>query len=66
MVGLKGGIVVLSPYTPKWQQVYSKEKLQIETTIGEYILDIQHIGSTSIPGMIAKPIIDIAIAVQMQ
>ena len=30
----------------------------------EYVLDIQHVGSTSIPGMIAKPIIDIAIAVK--
>ncbi|UCG03342.1 MAG: GrpB family protein [Candidatus Heimdallarchaeota archaeon] len=63
MIGLKRGIVKLSPYSPKWVQVYSKEKLQLEIAIGEQILNIQHIGSTAIPGMMAKPIIDIAVAV---
>ncbi|MFX1537868.1 MAG: GrpB family protein [Promethearchaeota archaeon] len=63
MIGLKRGIVKLSPYSSKWVEVYSKEKLQLETVIGDHVLEIQHIGSTSIPGMIAKPIIDIAVAV---
>jgi GrpB-like predicted nucleotidyltransferase (UPF0157 family) len=31
--------------------------------IGDYVLDIQHIGSTSVPGLIAKPILDIGIAI---
>jgi GrpB-like predicted nucleotidyltransferase (UPF0157 family) len=63
MIGLKRGVVKLSPYSQKWEQVFSQEKLQLEAVIGEHVLEIQHIGSTSIPGMIAKPIIDIAIAI---
>jgi GrpB-like predicted nucleotidyltransferase (UPF0157 family) len=35
----------------------------LQAAIGPHVLDIQHVGSTSIPGMIAKPIIDIGIAV---
>ncbi|MFW9902963.1 MAG: GrpB family protein [Candidatus Thorarchaeota archaeon] len=63
MIGLNHGVVKLSPYSKKWKQVYLNEKQQLEVAIGDHILEIQHIGSTSIPNMIAKPIIDIAVAV---
>jgi GrpB-like predicted nucleotidyltransferase (UPF0157 family) len=53
----------LVPYTPAWKGYFEREKATLQVVLGTKILDIQHIGSTSIPGMIAKPIIDIAIAV---
>ena len=63
MIGLEKGIVKLSPYTDDWKLLFEVEKVKLLTAVGAYILDIQHVGSTAIPGMMAKPIIDIAIAV---
>ncbi len=63
MLGLEQGIVRLVPYSSEWKEYFEREKAALQSTLGEKILDIQHIGSTSIPGMPAKPIIDIAIAV---
>lgn len=61
-VGLKVGIVKLEPYNDQWPRLFTKEQSRLRETIGEFALDIQHIGSTSIPGMMAKSIIDIGIA----
>ena len=63
MIGLKPGIVKLSNYDKQWHALFEQEKLRLQATIGKDVLDIQHVGSTSIPNMSAKPIIDIAIAV---
>ncbi|QWH17967.1 GrpB family protein [Bacillus mycoides] len=61
MLGLPYGKVFLVPWTEEWEIEFIKEKQLIEEQIGEYILAIHHIGSTSIPYLSAKPIIDIAI-----
>ncbi|WP_020060343.1 GrpB family protein [Bacillus sp. 123MFChir2] len=61
MLGLPRGEVFLVPWTEEWGVEFLKEKQLIEKQIGEYILAIHHIGSTSIPNLSAKPIIDIAI-----
>lgn len=63
-IGLASGIVVLEPYFPGWPRVFEQEKARLEASLGELALDIQHVGSTAIPGLAAKPIIDIAIAVR--
>ena len=64
MLGLEQGVVKLIPYTIEWKRLFEKEKAQLQSVIGQYVLDIQHVGSTSIPGMAAKPILDIGIAVR--
>lgn len=51
----------LSPYSQQWKNLYEEETVRIKDIIGDLVIDIQHIGSTAIPGMIAKPIIDIAV-----
>jgi GrpB-like predicted nucleotidyltransferase (UPF0157 family) len=52
------------PYDPKWPKLAESEIHKICKFIPkEYILDIQHVGSTAVPGLSAKPIIDIQIAV---
>ncbi|MBE5106540.1 GrpB family protein [Bacillus thuringiensis] len=61
MLGLPYGKVFLVPWTEEWKFEFIKEKQLIEEQIGEHILAIHHIGSTSIPYLSAKPIIDIAI-----
>ncbi len=63
ILGLEKGVVRLVEYTSEWKQYFDREKVDLQDALGLNILDIQHVGSTSIPGMIAKPIIDIAIAV---
>ncbi|MBD3208477.1 MAG: GrpB family protein [Candidatus Nealsonbacteria bacterium] len=64
IIGLERGRVRLSPYNPRWKKLYEQERKRIVSVIGGHILDIQHVGSTSIPGVKAKPIIDIAIGVR--
>jgi GrpB-like predicted nucleotidyltransferase (UPF0157 family) len=46
-----------------WKWLFRKEKALLRIAMRGHVLDIQHVGSTAIPGMIAKPIIDILAAV---
>jgi GrpB-like predicted nucleotidyltransferase (UPF0157 family) len=47
------------PYDPEWQHLYDLEAERLRAVFGVLLLDIHHIGSTSVPGLHAKPIIDI-------
>ncbi len=51
-------------YDPKWQDLYLEEKKSLGAKVAAYNPVIEHVGSTSIPGLAAKPIIDIAIGVE--
>lgn len=55
--------VIVVDYDPKWPAMFEAEKAAILAGAGAWIEDIQHVGSTSVPGLAAKPIIDIMIAV---
>jgi GrpB-like predicted nucleotidyltransferase (UPF0157 family) len=56
--------VVVVDYDPAWPAAYAAEKAAICRALdGLAIVDIQHIGSTSIPGLRAKPVIDVLVAV---
>ena len=58
MLGLENNLVRLIEYTPLWAVLYREEEEHIMAAIGHLIIDLQHIGSTSIPGIKAKPILD--------
>lgn len=64
VLGLKKGILQLHPYSDKWPRLFAEAKQELQKAVGNFVLDIQHVGSTSIPGLIAKPILDIGIAVE--
>jgi len=64
IIGLQRKKVELLPYNPAWQRLYQEEAKFLRSVIEKDVLDIQHVGSTSIPGAEAKPIIDIAIGVE--
>ena len=51
--------VVVVPYNPQWPALYEQEAQAIGQILGENLTAINHIGSTSVPGLAAKPIIDI-------
>jgi GrpB-like predicted nucleotidyltransferase (UPF0157 family) len=50
-------------YDPLWPAVFRRETDRIRTLLGRRALQIEHIGSTSVPGLAAKPIIDILLVV---
>ena len=56
--------VVVLPYDVAWQSAFEKIKGEIEEAIGNLIIGIEHIGSTSVEGMSAKPCIDIDVIIE--
>lgn len=63
MIGLEKGTVHVVAYRPGWNDLFERERLLLQQHIGHLALDIQHVGSTAVPGLDAKPILDIAVAV---
>ncbi len=59
ILGLPPGTVRLRPYTERWAELYQQEADRIKATIGDLLVGIEHYGSTAIPEIHAKPIIDI-------
>lgn len=57
-------ILEIVPYDPLWPKLFEKEAPQIKTILGDACLSVQHIGSTSIPGLAAKPKIDMMVIVK--
>lgn len=62
-IGLRRGTVKLAFYSSKWKESFEKEKKKIKKALGEMVIDIQHVGSTAVSGVVAKPIIDIVVGV---
>ena len=63
MIGLERSVVRLEPHDPEWARLYERERERLLAAISPHLLDLQHVGSTAIPGILAKPILDIAAAV---
>lgn len=55
-------IVIVDP-DPAWPTEYARAAASIVSTLGEAVISIEHVGSTSVPGLPAKPIIDIDVQV---
>jgi GrpB-like predicted nucleotidyltransferase (UPF0157 family) len=56
--------IVLAPYVPEWPSLYAALERQIRGALRSGALLIEHVGSTSVPGLPAKPIIDVVLAVE--
>ncbi|MCK4397228.1 GrpB family protein [candidate division WOR-3 bacterium] len=63
-IGLEKGTLKLIPFSKNWKRLFNEEKRIFLDIIGDFILDIEHIGSTAIEGALAKPIIDILISLR--
>ncbi|MCP3417502.1 MULTISPECIES: GrpB family protein [Bradyrhizobium] len=57
-----GPIVVLE-YDPNWPAMFETERARIEHALGSLALAIEHVGSTAVPGLPSKPIIDLMVGV---
>jgi GrpB-like predicted nucleotidyltransferase (UPF0157 family) len=49
---------------PEWAQRFASEQSRLLSALGLAAIDVQHIGSTAVPGILAKPILDIAVAIE--
>jgi GrpB-like predicted nucleotidyltransferase (UPF0157 family) len=61
MIGLRRGTVTLVPHSEEWHQLFKEEADRIVDAAGDRSLRVEHIGSTAICGISAKPILDILV-----
>jgi GrpB-like predicted nucleotidyltransferase (UPF0157 family) len=62
-LGLEAGVNRLVGYNPLWTRAFAEEAARISSTVGPLVVAIEHYGSTAVPGLRAKPIIDLLIGV---
>lgn len=55
--------IVLVPYDPRWPALFDREAGRIRAALDGLAIRVEHVGSTSVPGLAAKPIIDIVLVV---
>jgi len=56
--------IVVADYDPAWPERFRHEEEKIRGALGEAALSVEHIGSTSVPGLAAKPIVDVLLVVE--
>jgi GrpB-like predicted nucleotidyltransferase (UPF0157 family) len=57
-------VLEIKPYDPRWAGDFEQERARLEQALGPLAVRIEHNGSTSVPGLAAKPVIDIQISVR--
>ena len=57
------GPVEINDYDPGWPRLYEREENRIRSVLGDRVIRIEHVGSTAVPGLPAKPLIDIVLEV---
>jgi GrpB-like predicted nucleotidyltransferase (UPF0157 family) len=55
--------IELEDYDPEWPARYEREAAEVRSVLGRRVVRLEHVGSTSVPGLPAKPIIDMALEV---
>src|SRR5262249_54717582 len=56
-------MITIAPYNPDWPVMFAAEAVGIRLALGDLALRIEHVGSTSVPGLAAKPVVDIQVSV---
>ncbi len=57
------GRILIVDYDPRWPELHAREADRIRKVLGDRALRIEHAGSTSVPGLVAKPIVDVLLVV---
>ena len=60
--GMRTKSVIVLPYDRAWKSDFEAIKQEIASAIGDWIVGIEHVGSTAVEGMSAKPCIDIDVS----
>jgi GrpB-like predicted nucleotidyltransferase (UPF0157 family) len=56
--------ITIADYDPRWPELFESEKQRLWESLGHHIVHIEHIGSTAVPGLAAKPVIDMMVGVE--
>jgi GrpB-like predicted nucleotidyltransferase (UPF0157 family) len=59
-----GGSIVICDYDPRWPEMFAEEDRQLRAALGALATTVEHVGSTAVPGLAGKPIIDVLVAVR--
>ena len=60
---MEGGRIILVEYDPAWPALFEREATRVRAVLGAQVRLLEHVGSTSVPGLMAKPIVDMLLAV---
>jgi GrpB-like predicted nucleotidyltransferase (UPF0157 family)/GNAT superfamily N-acetyltransferase len=63
-LGLPTDLVEIHDYSPEWPLLFEEEKASLTAALGNRAIAIEHIGSTSVPGLGAKPILDLMVGIE--
>jgi GrpB-like predicted nucleotidyltransferase (UPF0157 family) len=58
------GPITIENYDPAWPAEFEKERTRLQAALGPMVTSIEHVGSTAVPGLAAKPIIDVLVGVR--
>ena len=64
MIYMRTTKVIVLPYDRTWQSAFEEIKNELQSVIGDLVIGIEHVGSTSVEGMSAKPCIDIDVVIK--
>ena len=56
--------IIVQPYTALWEQSFADIRAELQAALGKLALRIEHVGSTAVPGLAAKPIIDVDVVLR--
>jgi len=60
---LTNDLVLIQDYDSSWPDVFSRLASRVKAALGDLVLTVEHVGSTAVPGLAAKPIIDLDVVV---
>src|SRR5438876_634341 len=61
---LREAMIIIENYNLQWPALYEQERTKILSAIEDLVAGIEHVGSTSVPGLAAKPIVDIMVGLR--
>jgi GrpB-like predicted nucleotidyltransferase (UPF0157 family) len=59
-----GGAIVVRDYDLEWPRMFEQERARLQGVLGSVVTAVEHVGSTAVPGLSAKPIIDLLVGVE--
>ena len=60
---MPSGTIRIADYDPAWPEIFRQEAERVQGTLGERVMRLEHVGSTSVPGLGAKPIVDMVLEI---